>query len=366
MSAAKERIQDTAPVVSMYDKILKMRERAPVSLRTVVQTEQNEVPVAEPFQIPSPLQSLLKVFNLVASGCWNFLWLSSRTIALYLIRHPLHAIFNTCVLAILWVVILTGADVHDQMILNEISDKTVDKIVSVSRFTRDFLSPEVSSAGPREYLKVGAPEWAQREGVRAILFHARKAGLSIEHQAVLLATAEVESGFNPMAKAATTSACGLFQFVKKTGEAYKLRQEDCMNPWLNAAAGVKHYIENYEKRVANNLKAEGGAERVFEMYEGTYYMHHDGPNYSNPSNDVKATILSGTTFLLKMYTLLKLENSNREKAPTFAERFAENLLATLHSVRGFLAQISGGTLAHAEQQVAHDSSDMASDSRIAS
>ena len=67
--------------------------------------------------------------------------------------------------------------------------------------------------GAEEFLRVGAPVWAQREAVRAVLFHARKAGLSKEDQAVLLATVAVESGFNPSEKAPSTTACGLFQFV---------------------------------------------------------------------------------------------------------------------------------------------------------
>ena len=50
-----------------------------------------------------------------------------------------------------------------------------------------------------------------------------------------------------------------------------------------------------------------------------------------------------------MYYVLKQENSKREKAPTFAERFAENLWDTLHSVRSFFAGIPSTNLAHADE-----------------
>jgi len=326
---------------SLVRSLKLMRPRAPILPVESKVSNHNDANEQTQIDLPSPLGSTVRALQLSASVIAKILYLTVKTAVLYFFRHPFHAMFNALVLGILWIGIVTGSDIHEQLILGQMSDQTVNSIVKASRFSRDFLTSEVSSHGIREYLRAGGPEWAQRESVKAILFHARKAGLSVEHQAVLLATAEIESGFNPMAKASTTSACGLYQFVKATGEMYGLKQNDCMNPWLNAKAGVAHYIDNYEKRIADKVTATQGPEQVFEIYEAAYYMHHDGPNYSDPSNDVKATILGGTQFLLNVHNLLKLEDSSRAKAPTFAERFNANLWDTLHALREFLGRIVG-------------------------
>jgi len=181
-------------------------------------------------------------------------------------------------------------------------------------------------------LRVGAPEWTQKESVRAVLFHARKAGLPLVDQAVLLAVVEVESGFNPMARAPTTTACGLFQFVRATGNNFGLSRSECMNPWLNARAGVQHYLYNYQRRVGTHVEGLPGAERVFRTFELSYYLHHDGPDSRRPSNDVKATVLSGTQFLFKAYDALQKEAQSKQQAPTFAERFAENVWEVLNAI----------------------------------
>ena len=248
----------------------------------------------------------------------------------YLRYHPLHAVVTALLAAMLLIVIATGSKIHKEMILLRISDQVVDQVISASRFTREYNSDTL-----REFLNVGGPVWAQREAVRAVLFHARKAGLPIEHQAVLLATVEIESGFNPMARADTTSACGLFQFVKKTGEAFDLKSADCMNPWANARAGVEHFIANYERTVRPEIKDLTGAERLFRTFELSYYLHHDGPYSTSPSNDVKAIVLTAMPFLFKVQRVLETEATSAQDAPTFAEEFTENLLSVLHSISNF-------------------------------
>jgi hypothetical protein len=271
------------------------------------------------------LYKTIELFFTIIQASIAATWLGFAALMRYVLRHPIHALVTLSLLVMLGLLVVTGANIHKQMILARISDQTVTKIIRSSRFTRNFNGEQIQAGNiTKEFLRVGAPEWAQREGVRAILFNARKSGLGIEDQAVLLAIAEIESGFNPMAKAESTSACGLFQFVKKTGEQFGLAQENCMNPWLNAMAGVQHYMVNYQKRVQDSVTEVFGPERLFRTFEISYYMHHDGPASSNPSNDVKAIVVTGTAFLFKVYQILQRESESQAQEPSFAEEFSEN------------------------------------------
>lgn len=266
------------------------------------------------------------------------LWSTFRSIAIHFWNHPAQAVFDLALLIILGVMIITGSQIHDHMILGKISNQTVDNIVAASKYSREYGLLGVGRRGAEEFLRVGAPIWVQREGARAVLFHARKAGLSLEHQAVLLAIVEIESGFNPTAKAPTTTACGLFQFIRTTGEKFGLQQANCMDPWANAQAGVQHYILQYESKVASQVSNLDDIERLFRIFELSYYIHHDGPNGSNPSIDLKATVLSGTQFLFSAYHTLQEEAASRQQAPTFAERFAENLWSLLGTMKNTLSR----------------------------
>jgi hypothetical protein len=227
--------------------------------------------------------------------------------------------------------IATGASLHDQLILSQISESTVTQLIDSSRFTRDFSASAAQSG--RELVNVGAPDWMQRESIRAILFQARKAGLSIEHQAVLLATAEIESGFNPMARAQTSTACGLFQFIRETGSRYELSPEQCMNPWLNAASGIEHYRDNLQRSINAKVTGLVGSELLFELYKQSYYLHHDGPNSDEPKNDVKAVVLNGTSYLFRSYGILERELSSTNSAPGFFYLFRANFLKVLDSIK---------------------------------
>lgn len=278
----------------------------------------------------------LKIFAVSSKTIALGMWLAVRTVLRYLRYHPIHAALNIVFVAALSLLVMTGSEMHKRMILAQISEQAVEDIAKGSRFTRTYDSEEVARDGVREFLGVGAPEWVQRESVRTILFQSRKAGLSIEDQAVLLAIADIESGFNPMARAPTTTACGLFQFVRRTGEMFSLPHSGCMDPAANAKAQIDHYLSNYERRVKSKVENLQGTERVFRTFELSYYLHHDGPESSNPSNDVKATILSGVPFLFHSYHVLKREAESEQEAPTFADSFSANFLRMLDSVAGFL------------------------------
>lgn len=250
-------------------------------------------------------------------------WFLGATIR-YLRRHPGHALLTILLSGAIILLLLTGSRVHTRLRFTEISDRTVDAIIGASRFTREYQSEEVARGGNQELLRAGAPVWAQREAVRAVLSSARKAGLSVDDQAVLLATAEIESGFNPMAHANGTSACGLFQFIRDTGRLFGLSPEQCMDPWINAETGVQHYQTVYE-RVRKDVERLDGAERLFKTFALTYFLHHDGLSSSNPSDDVKATVLDGVPFLLHVHTVLLEEAEAKRNGPSFADAFADDL-----------------------------------------
>ena len=163
---------------------------------------------------------------------------------------------------------------------NLVTENTLEKIALNSSFTRNYNN---------ETKNVGAPIWAQKESIKAILFSAKD--LDLSHKAALLATAEVESGFNPLAKANTSTACGLFQFIKSTGRAYGLNQSNCIEPRRNSKAGVSHYLDLYNTKIKDQVSELEGIERAFRIFELTYYLHHDGINSQRPSSDVKACLL---------------------------------------------------------------------------
>jgi hypothetical protein len=254
----------------------------------------------------------------------------------YLIHHPLHILFDLALIALLSLVVYTGIEINNQLILDRISDKAVNEIISASRFGRNYNAEDLERVGVRELVGVGAPEWMQRESVRAILYHARKAGLAVEDQAVLLAIVDIESGFNPLARAPTTSACGLFQFVRRTGDLFNLTTDRCMDPWENARAGVEHYLFNYERRVQPLVTDLVGTERVFRVFQLSYYFHHDGIASSNPTNDVKGTILEGTQFLFRAYHVLQEEAQMPDRAPDFAEKFTTNFQRVTTAIKEFI------------------------------
>ncbi len=106
----------------------------------------------------------------------------------------------------------------------------------------------------------------QKQAIDAIIANARRFGLNDRETAHVLAIARVESGFNPYSAAGTTSASGLGQFIDKTGAAYGLKSGNRWDVDAQAAALVRHYIDN--KRLA---------ERRGQSEEYIYKYWHDGP-----------------------------------------------------------------------------------------
>ncbi len=268
--------------------------------------------------------AICKCFTVVAIT-FKFALKFISWITAYTFRHPFQMAVNVILTASLVIMAITGSEINEKVILSQISEDTVLQMIEASKYNRGFNNEELKRDGARELTAVGAPAWVQREGIRAILYHARKASLPIEDQAVLLAIANIESGFNPLAQANITTACGLFQFVQATGEMVSLKTAECMDPWKNAAAGVNHFIANYNQRVRPYVENLTGPERAFRTFELSYYLHHDGPASSNPSNEVKAIVLDGTQFLFVAYHTLLKEQESEKSAPTFSGLFTARM-----------------------------------------
>ena len=93
-----------------------------------------------------------------------------------------------------------------------------------------------------------------------------RAGMRPREIAYVLATARVESGFNPDAAAGTTSATGLGQFVDRTGASYGITDANRADLHLQAEALVAHHLDN-----AKIARSRGHGEAY------VYKYHHDGP-----------------------------------------------------------------------------------------
>jgi peptidoglycan hydrolase-like protein with peptidoglycan-binding domain len=99
----------------------------------------------------------------------------------------------------------------------------------------------------------------------AIVAASQRAGLSNHQTAYVLAISRFESGFNPDAAAGPTSAYGVGQFVKRTGQAYGIADDQIGDVTRQAEALVAYYQENASK-----------AQRHGEGDEYIYAYHHDG------------------------------------------------------------------------------------------
>ena len=106
----------------------------------------------------------------------------------------------------------------------------------------------------------------QRKVIDAIIAAAKADGFTVRRMAMLLAMAKIESGFNPDAAAGTTSAAGLGQFVKKTGEAFGLNSQNR----FEIGPSIKALIGYFKENEAIALKKKKPDYFV-------YKYHHDGP-----------------------------------------------------------------------------------------
>ena len=98
------------------------------------------------------------------------------------------------------------------------------------------------------------------------------ADLPPEDQAILLAIARHESGFNPSAKNPSSTAYGVFQIINSTWCALGYDTESRSDARAQVEAGVALYRENM-KILDRRTGPCHGDQRLIEMYR----LHHDGP-----------------------------------------------------------------------------------------
>ncbi|UPG93838.1 XVIPCD domain-containing protein [Luteibacter aegosomatissinici] len=113
-----------------------------------------------------------------------------------------------------------------------------------------------------------SPE-VQAGAMDALVAAAQRAGLDNHQTAYVLAMSRFESGFNPDAAAGPTSAYGVGQFVKNTGRAYGIPDEQRGDMTRQAEALVAYYKDNASR-----------ASRRGESEEYIYAYHHDGARAS--------------------------------------------------------------------------------------
>jgi hypothetical protein len=109
----------------------------------------------------------------------------------------------------------------------------------------------------------------QAGAMDALVAAAQRAGLDNHQTAYVLAMSRFESGFNPDAAAGPTSAYGVGQFVKNTGHAYGIPDEQRGDLTRQAEALVAYYQDNSSR-----------ATRRGEGEEYIYAYHHDGAHAS--------------------------------------------------------------------------------------
>lgn len=124
-----------------------------------------------------------------------------------------------------------------------------------------------------------APQSVKDEAIQSI--RDNSSDLSQEDQAILLATAELESGFNPNAQASTTSAAGIFQITKGTAKGLGLAEAERYNLNKNIKAGIALFKQNL--RLLNKKFPDlVGDARALKLYA----LHHDGPGLNSGGEEI--------------------------------------------------------------------------------
>jgi len=153
----------------------------------------------------------------------------------------------------------------------------------------------------------------QELAVRAIADALAKARVPIDLSAMILAIARVESGFNPFSQHPVSTACGLFQFVEGTWQAYQPTRDTCFDPYVNAWAGVRHLSMLEQRRLREARALLTGVpdelQRTEYLYRLLYAYHFHGARsvYAavGGSPTAQDAADSGVPYLRRYYTILK-------------------------------------------------------------
>jgi len=207
-----------------------------------------------------------------------------------------------------------------------ISEKLLQDLVTIGR---------VDASIPREpeaWLRWGgAPVEHQTSAMRAVVDALSAARPPIGVAAAILAIARVESGWNPYSRNPTSTACGLFQFIRATWASYDDSRDRCFDPKINASAGVKHLMGIYQTRVAPRIAPltpiTTEAERVAWTYRMLYGFHYHGeavPEATDGGSLLTQSVAdAGLPHLQRFFTILKKATApvvRRARTPTRTAR----------------------------------------------
>lgn len=158
----------------------------------------------------------------------------------------------------------------------QVSDELVRQLVATAS-----VAPKPNPKDPESWRRWGnADPWDQAVAVHAIADALASLRPSLGLSAAILAIARVESGFNPWAKNPKSTACGIFQFIRSTWTPYGGDHGYCMDPTMNAWAGVKHLSTIFNRTVKRSLppleELPDDLQRAEFIYRGLYAFHYHG------------------------------------------------------------------------------------------
>lgn len=147
----------------------------------------------------------------------------------------------------------------------------------ISRVTEPIDTSPGRLAGLGRNSGAAKPE-VQQQVIQRILEQSK--GLPTSDRAWLLATAKLESGFNPDAANPNSSAVGIFQIIRPTAKGLNVSHKGLFDADLNIQAGIRllrEYKGSYAKMLAKepSLASQGSRE------EWLYALHHDGPSLNS-------------------------------------------------------------------------------------
>lgn len=282
---------------------------------------------------------------------------SLKGLCRYYLHRPARGIFDLVFVSLFVVVFVMSVELYRERNEAMITDRVIETIAAGSQLTRDIdLSKMTGDNAIREFMNAGAPKWLQEAAVRIIIAVNTREDMPSEDVAVQIAIYEVESGFNPLAKAPTTSACGLGQFVSKTGKSFGLSASDCMAPGSNALAQVEHYRELSKKWIVPAVSGiVDPTERLVQRFKLSYCLHHDGETAfakRGCSKVALATVSRGLNMLFLSHKALEqAEADRRSTSPKFAasalgvaSKMVQQTVDSFSGIGDFFREITGQDL----------------------
>ncbi|SHO56992.1 transglycosylase SLT domain-containing protein [Vibrio quintilis] len=137
----------------------------------------------------------------------------------------------------------------------------------------------------------------QRKVINYLYETSKRLKFTKDQAAAFIATAAIESGFNPDAAAGTSSAAGIGQFIKKTAGVYGMKcPEDCFDYQKNIDALGQIFKNEY--MVYSSRDGYQDQEGAIMLYA----YHHDGPH---PKDDGLGIKLAKDEFTKKFKIVLR-------------------------------------------------------------